>query len=162
MAQWEAFQKIWAKRLREMSDGIRKQTETVHYTVLSQCRLWWIILKNLFKISCCLRLKVNFISRNFLSLFHIFVFFIESVKFAEDPSFKMTLGRMMDITYRLNVGLLNLILDKMRGFVDPVAWVSTVQFFSNRWYVKSKKYLATVSRDLGMLLRYCMRLVFYS
>ena len=33
MAQWEAFQKIWAKRLREMSDGIRKQTETVHYTV---------------------------------------------------------------------------------------------------------------------------------
>ena len=37
----------------------------------------------------------------------------------------MTLGRMMDITYRLNVGLLNLILDKMRGFVDPVAWVSS-------------------------------------
>ena len=56
----------------------------------------------------------------------MFVFFLESVKFAEDPSFKMTLGRMMDITYRLNVGLLNLILDKMRGFVDPVAWVSYV------------------------------------
>ena len=58
--------------------------------------------------------------------FYIFVLFQESVKFAEDPSFKMTLGRMMDITYRLNVGLLNLILDKMRGFVDPVAWVSSV------------------------------------
>ena len=33
MAQWEAFQKIWAKRLREMSDGIRNRSETVNYTV---------------------------------------------------------------------------------------------------------------------------------
>ena len=47
----------------------------------------------------------------------------ESAKFSEDPSFKMTLGRMVDMTYRVNVGLVSLSIERAKEMGDPEAWV---------------------------------------
>ena len=54
---------------------------------------------------------------------YIFIF-TESEKFSQEPSFKMTVGRMLDLTYRLNVGILSLSMNKMKDLGDPTTWVS--------------------------------------
>ena len=36
----------------------------------------------------------------------------------------MTVGRMLDLTYRLNVGILSLSMNKMKDLGDPTTWVS--------------------------------------
>ena len=36
----------------------------------------------------------------------------------------MTVGRMLDLTYRLNVGILSLSMSKMKDLGDPTTWVS--------------------------------------
>ena len=43
----------------------------------------------------------------------------------------MTIGRMMDITYRLNVGLLSFSMEKMKDLADPAVWVSFLEETGN-------------------------------
>ena len=75
MAQWEAFQKIWAKRLREMSDGIRKQTETVHYTVFESMQTMMDYIEESLQNIMLPPSEGKFHSHNILTLFPIFVLF---------------------------------------------------------------------------------------
>jgi hypothetical protein len=49
---------------------------------------------------------------------------LETAKFSEEPSFKMTLGRMLDMTYRFNVGFATLSINRMKEMGDPEAWVN--------------------------------------
>ena len=67
-----------------------------------------------------------------------FDFVAESEKFSQEPSFKMTVGRMLDLTYRLNVGILSLSMNKMKDLGDPTTWVSRIKCYVldylNFWY----------------------------
>ena len=48
---------------------------------------------------------------------------VEAAKYCEDISVKVTLNRIMDMTYRLNAGSMKYVGNKVSGVVDPSAWV---------------------------------------
>lgn len=51
----------------------------------------------------------------------------ESAKYSEDPSFKMTLSRMVDMTYRFNSGVMTLTLDRLKEISDPSYWANAAK-----------------------------------
>ena len=61
------------------------------------------------------------------SLYHIFFLSSESAKFAEDPSFKMTMSRIVDMTYRFYAGLLTLSINRLRELSDTKYWATVVK-----------------------------------
>ena len=44
-------------------------------------------------------------------------------KFSAEPSLAMTLGRTVDMTYRLNLGILQYSAARARAIVNPENWV---------------------------------------
>ena len=57
----------------------------------------------------------------------LFFFSSESAKFAEDPSFKMTMSRIVDMTYRFYAGLLTLSINRLRELSDTKYWATVVK-----------------------------------
>ena len=50
--------------------------------------------------------------------------FAEAAKFSEDAAIMTTINRIMDMTYRLNMGSLQLVGNRIKTTFDPAAWVS--------------------------------------
>lgn len=101
--QWESNQKLWESRIKEMSLNFQQKTDTVNYTVFESMQT----IMDYFEESLeNLMLPAS----------------EESEKFSQEPSFKMTVGRMLDLTYRLNVGILSLSMNKMKDLGDPTTW----------------------------------------
>lgn len=51
----------------------------------------------------------------------------EAAKYSTEPVFSMTAGRMMDMTYRFNLGLLGYLAGKAQEMTNPVEWVRKYQ-----------------------------------
>ena len=51
----------------------------------------------------------------------------ESAKFAEDPSFRMTMSRIVDMTYRFYAGLITLSIQRLRELSDMSYWANAAK-----------------------------------
>ena len=63
----------------------------------------------------------------------------EAAKYSEDVGPLVTLNRIIDMTYRLNIGTMRYALESVKGAVDPVKWVNTKYFtYHIAWMLHSQ------------------------
>jgi len=73
----------------------------------------------------------------------------ESAKFAEDPSFRMTMSRIVDMTYRFYAGLIILTMNRLREISDYSYWVDAAKphLDPNRLKLRAQ----IISHEIGAL-----------
>lgn len=106
--EWVENNRAWQTKMNNMSRGIQKQTEDIQYTVFESMQTVMDYIEEMFE-------KVMVPPTP------------ESAKFAEEPSFKMTFGRMVDITARFNAGIMSLSLQQMKALSDPELWAKAAK-----------------------------------
>jgi len=106
--QWAENNRTWQSELNNMSRGFQKSTENIHYTVFESLQTVMDYIEEAFE-------KVMVPPTP------------ESAKLAEEPSFKMTFGRMIDMTYRFNAGMMTLSLQQMKALSDPELWAKAAR-----------------------------------
>jgi len=106
--EWVENNRAWQTKMNNMSRGIQKQTEGIQYTVFESMQTVMDYIEEMFE-------KVMVPPTP------------ESAKFAEEPSFKMTFGRMVDITARFNAGIMSLSLQQMKALSDPELWAKATK-----------------------------------
>ena len=53
-----------------------------------------------------------------------YLFISEVEKYSTDPGLRNTVGRMVDVTYRFNAGILSFAAQKAKDLTDKEQWVS--------------------------------------
>ena len=106
--QWEDNNRLWQSRVKSISIGLQKQTEGVQYTVFESMQTIMDYIEETFE-------KIMIPPTP------------ESEKFSEEPSFKMTLRRIVDMTYRFNVGMMNLSMKQAKAMSNPEMWANAAK-----------------------------------
>ena len=91
-------------RIKDSGFRIRKRTEDARYTLFEGIQTLLDYIEDRFE---SVMLKPS----------------PEAEKYSTEPSMMMSMGRMVDITYRLNLGIIYFTAEKAKALVDPKAWV---------------------------------------
>ena len=106
--QFDENNRLWQNRVKSISIGLQKQTEGVQYTIFESMQTIMDYIEETFE-------KIMIPPTP------------ESEKFSEEPSFKMTLRRIVDMTYRFNIGMMNLSMKQMKVLSDPEMWANAAR-----------------------------------
>jgi len=105
---WELNNKAMSEKVKRLSRELNDKSESIQYTVFE-----------------AMQTIMDYIEESFEKL--MLPPTPESAKFAEDPSFWMTMSRIFDMTYRFYAGIITLAINRLKELSDPSAWVSAAK-----------------------------------
>jgi len=106
--QWESNNELWQNRMKAITKQWNDRTEGVQYTMFE-----------------AMQTIMDYIEESFEKV--MIPPTPESAKFSEDPSFKMTVSRMVDMTYRFNAGVMTLSLNRVKEMGDVSVWINSAK-----------------------------------
>jgi len=105
---WETNNKALSEKMRRLSRDINEKSDSVQYTIFE-----------------AMQTIMDYIEESFENL--MLPATPESAKFAEDPSFRMTMSRIVDMTYRFYAGLITLSIQRLRELSDMSYWANAAK-----------------------------------
>lgn len=125
---WEKNNKALSDKMRRMSKDLNEKSESVQYTVFE-----------------AMQTIMDYIEESFENV--MLPCTPESAKFAEDPSFKMTMSRIVDMTYRFYAGLLTLSINRLRELSDTKYWATVVKPYTDPNQIKLRAEI--IGKEIG-------------
>jgi len=125
---WEKNNKALSDKIRRMSKDLNEQSQSVQYTVFE-----------------AMQTIMDYIEESFENV--MLPCTPESAKFAEDPSFKMTMSRIVDMTYRFYAGLLTLSINRLRELSDTKYWATVVKPYTDPNQIKLRAEI--IGKEIG-------------